>query len=330
MKETLQYLLQHNTLTTPQAHQALRDLAEGKANASQMAVFLTIFMMRSITVEELEGFRDAMLELCIPIDLSSYDPIDLCGTGGDGKDTFNISTLASFVLAGAGVSVAKHGNYGVSSSVGSSNILEHFGIKFTNDVDQLNKQMEEAKICLLHAPLFHPAMKHIAPIRKDLGFKTFFNMLGPLVNPSRPNKQMMGVFSLELARVVGYLFQKTKKSYTIIHSLDGYDEISLTDGVKIISNNSERIAYPSDLGFPTIAPKAIISGATIEESAAIFTNVLQNQATTAQKQVVTVNAAMAIHTALPALSWQEAVAKATESIDSKKALEAFKKIIVLS
>lgn len=330
MKETLQYLLQHNTLTTQQAHQSLKDLAEGKANASQMAVFLTVFMMRSITVEELQGFRDAMLELCVPVDLSSYDPIDLCGTGGDGKDTFNISTLASFVLAGAGVCVAKHGNYGVSSAVGSSNILEHFGIKFTNDVGRLNKQMEDAKICLLHAPLFHPAMKHIAPIRKDLGFKTFFNMLGPLVNPSRPSKQMVGVFSIELARIMGYLFQKTKKSYTIIHSLDGYDEISLTGAVKIISNNSERTVYPSDLGFPTLAASAIMSGSTIQESATIFTNVLQNQATTAQKQVVIVNAAMAIHTALPALSWQEAVAKATESIDSQKAFAAFKKIALLS
>lgn len=327
MKETLQFLFEHRTLSKDQARSAFVDLAQGKANPSQMAAFMAVFIMRTITVEELEGFRDAMLELCVSIDLAEFDPIDLCGTGGDGKDTFNVSTTASFVVAGAGVAVAKHGNYGVSSAVGSSNILEHFGIKFSNKKDVLKKQIETAGICLLHAPLFHPAMKNVAPIRKELGLKTFFNMLGPLVNPCRPQKQMVGVYSLELARLYAYVFQKSSIQYTIVHSLGGYDEISLTSGVKIISNQSEKIDSPEDLGFQKLNSQDIISGKTIEDSARIFLNVLNNEATQAQKNVVLVNAAMAIQTAMPQLSWQEAIDKATESLASKKALDAFKTLL---
>ena len=327
MKETLQFLFEHRTLSKEQAKLALIELAQGKANPAQMAAFMTVFMMRTVTVEELEGFRDAMLELCVNIDLADFDPIDLCGTGGDGKDTFNVSTIASFVVAGASVKVAKHGNYGVSSAVGSSNILEHFGIKFSNEIEVLKKQIENIGICLLHAPLFHPAMKNVAPIRKELGLKTFFNMLGPLVNPCRPQKQMVGVFSLELARLYAYLFQKTSTQYTIVHSLGGYDEISLTSGVKIISNQSEKILLPADLGFEILDAADIVSGKTIEASAKIFANVLNNDATIAQKNVVLVNAAMAIHTALPQLSWVEAVEKATESLASKKALNAFTSLL---
>lgn len=327
MKETLQFLFEHRTLSKDQARSAFVDLAQGKANPSQMAAFMAVFIMRTITVEELEGFRDAMLELCVSIDLAEFDPIDLCGTGGDGKDTFNVSTTASFVVAGAGVAVAKHGNYGVSSAVGSSNILEHFGIKFSNKKDVLKKQIETAGICLLHAPLFHPAMKNVAPIRKELGLKTFFNMLGPLVNPCRPQKQMVGVYSLELARLYAYVFQKSSIQYTIVHSLGGYDEISLTSDVKIISNQSEKIDSPEDLGFQKLNSQDIISGKTIEDSAKIFLNVLNNEATQAQKNVVLVNAAMAIQTAMPQLSWQEAIDKATESLASKKALDAFKTLL---
>ena len=327
MKETLQFLFEHRTLSKDQARSAFVDLAQDKANPSQMAAFMAVFIMRTITVEELEGFRDAMLELCVSIDLAEFDPIDLCGTGGDGKDTFNVSTTASFVVAGAGVAVAKHGNYGVSSAVGSSNILEHFGIKFSNKKDVLKKQIETAGICLLHAPLFHPAMKNVAPIRKELGLKTFFNMLGPLVNPCRPQKQMVGVYSLELARLYAYVFQKSSIQYTIVHSLGGYDEISLTSDVKIISNQSEKIDSPEDLGFQKLNSQDIISGKTIEDSARIFLNVLNNEATQAQKNVVLVNAAMAIQTAMPQLSWQEAIDKATESLASKKALDAFKTLL---
>jgi anthranilate phosphoribosyltransferase len=327
MKNILSHLLEHKTLSKETAKQVLIDIAQGKINNSQMASFLTVFMMRSITVEELEGFRDAMLELCVATDLSQYNPIDLCGTGGDGKDTFNISTLASFLVAGAGVKVAKHGNYGVSSACGSSNIMEHFGYKFTNDKSILKRQIETAGICVMHAPLFHPAIKNIAPIRRELGVKTFFNMLGPMVNPAFPQNQLVGVFSLELARLYGYLYQQTNKHFVILHSLDGYDEISLTGDFKMISNNREEVLSPEDIGFERLKQEQLSGGMTIEDSAKIFQNVLNDTATSAQKQAVLINAAMAIFCAKPKLSIAEAVAEAKESLESKKALKAFKKLM---
>jgi anthranilate phosphoribosyltransferase len=327
MKNILSHLLEHKTLSKETAKQVLIDIAQGKINNSQMASFLTVFMMRSITVEELEGFRDAMLELCVATDLSQYNPIDLCGTGGDGKDTFNISTLASFLVAGAGVKVAKHGNYGVSSACGSSNIMEHFGYKFTNDKSILKRQIETAGICVMHAPLFHPAIKNIAPIRRELGVKTFFNMLGPMVNPAFPQNQLVGVFSLELARLYGYLYQQTNKHFVILHSLDGYDEISLTGDFKMISNNREEVLSPEDIGFERLKQEQLSGGMTIEDSAKIFQNVLNDTATSAQKQAVLINAAMAILCAKPKLSIAEAVAEAKESLESKKALKAFKKLM---
>lgn len=327
MKQTISYLLEHKTLSKEEAKAALLRIAQGEVNASQMAVFMSIFMMRSITVKELEGFRDSMLELCLPVDLKDFDPIDLCGTGGDGKDTFNISTCASFVVAGAGVNVAKHGNYGVSSSVGSSTVMEHFGYKFSNDIGVLKKQLDASGICFMHAPLFHPAMKHVAPIRKELGLKTFFNMLGPMINPALPKKQMVGVFSLELARLYGYLYQQTDKNFMVVHSLDGYDEISLTGDFKLISNKREQLLSPESIGFKRYQQEQLSGGATLEDSAKIFTNVLENKATEAQKQVVLANAGLAISCAKPQWSIADAIAAAAESMESGKALMGFKKLI---
>jgi anthranilate phosphoribosyltransferase len=253
-------------------------------------------MMRSITIDELAGFREALLELCIRVDLSNYNTIDLCGTGGDGKDTFNISTLAAFVTAGAGVKVAKHGNYGVSSISGSSNVMEKLGVKFSNDTDYLEKCVDQAGICILHAPLFHPAMKNVAPIRKELGVKTFFNMLGPMVNPSFPKNQLVGVFNLELARMYGYLYQNTDKNFSILHSLEGYDEISLTCPTKFITNDKEGILNPSDFGVQQLQQSEIQGGTTIEASAELFMNILSGKGSEAQNNVVCANAAMAIAT----------------------------------
>ena len=258
MKQTLNKLINHDILAKEDAKKILVNIAKGDYNTSQIAAFLTVYMMRSITIEELEGFRDALLELCLEIDLSEYNPIDLCGTGGDGKDTFNISTLASFVAAGAGVKVTKHGNYGVSSKCGSSNVMEFLGIKFSNESDFLKKSIDEAGICVLHAPLFHPAMKNVAPIRRELGVKTFFNMLGPMVNPAFPKNQMVGVFNLELARMYGYLYQNTNKNFTVLHALDGYDEISLTGSTKTISNDSEGMLKPEDFGVKAIKQSEIL------------------------------------------------------------------------
>jgi anthranilate phosphoribosyltransferase len=329
MKETLNRLINHDILSKEDAKQILVNIAKGDYNTSQIAAFLTVYMMRSITIEELEGFRDALLELCLAVDLSDYNPIDLCGTGGDGKDTFNISTLASFVTAGADIKVTKHGNYGVSSKCGSSNVMEFLGIRFSNEADFLKKSIDEAGICVLHAPLFHPAMKNVAPIRKELGVKTFFNMLGPMVNPAFPKNQMVGVFSLELARIYGYLYQNTDKKFTILHALDGYDEVSLTGNTKTISNTSEGILKPEDFGVQAIAQSEIAGGESISESAQIFLDVLQGHGTQAQNHVVCANAGVAIAT-VKNLNPKEGFELAKESLLSGKGLKALKKLQELS
>ena len=329
MKEILNRLINHDILTKEDAKRVLVNIAKGEYNTSQIAAFLTVYMMRSITIEELEGFRNALLELCLAIDLSAYNPIDLCGTGGDGKDTFNISTLASFVTAGAGVKVTKHGNYGVSSKCGSSNVMEFLGIKFSNEADFLTKSIEEAGICVLHAPLFHPAMKNVAPIRRELAVKTFFNMLGPMVNPAFPQNQMVGVFNLELARMYGYLYQNTDKNFTVIHALDGYDEISLTGATKTISNKSEGILTPEDFGVNQVRQDQILGGDTIEESAKIFMNILEGKGTEAQNNVVCANAGIAI-TTVNGTSPKEGFESAKESLLSGRGLKALHKLQALS
>ncbi len=329
MKQILNRLINHEPLSKEQARGVLVSISEGKYNSSQIASFLTVYMMRSVTLEELEGFRDALLDLCLAVDISDYNTIDLCGTGGDGKNTFNISTLASFVTAGAGVLVTKHGNYGVSSVSGSSNVMEYLGVKFSNDHDFLKRCLDEAGICVLHAPLFHPAMKNVAPIRKELGVKTFFNMLGPMVNPAFPKNQLVGVFDLELARMYGYLYQKGVKNYAILHAMDGYDEVSLTGPVKLISNVSETILQPEDFGVSKIKQSDIYGGESVKSSAEIFTNILNGSGTEAQNNVVCANAGLAIST-VQKCSIVEGFSKAQESLMTGKALQTLEKLQSLS
>ena len=329
MKSILNRLIRHELLSKEEARQMIINIADGKYNSSQIASFLTVFMMRSISLQELEGFREALLELCIAVDLSEFETIDLCGTGGDEKDTFNISTLSSFVTAGAGIHVSKHGNYGVSSGCGSSNVLEHLGIRFSNDENFLKRCIDQAGICILHAPLFHPAMKNVAPVRKDLGVKTFFNMLGPLVNPSFPKYQLTGVFNLELARLYHYLFQKTEQQVTILYDLKGYDEISLTGPAKVLSKNSERVLTPADFGVQPLQASDISGGSSVASSASIFMNVIENKGTQAQQNVICANAGMAIATALN-IRPIEGFEKAKESLLSGKALRALTTLQKLS
>jgi anthranilate phosphoribosyltransferase len=326
MKALFNELIDHRSLTKESAKNVLVELASGKYNPSQMAAFMTVYMMRSITVEELQGFRDAMLELCVPV---RFEPpvMDVCGTGGDGKNTFNMSTLSSFVVAAAGQPVAKHGNYGVSSACGSSNLLEFFGYKFTNNIDVLKRCLDEANICFMHAPLFHPAMKNVAPIRKELGVKTFFNMLGPMVNPAFPSRQLVGVFSLELARQYGYLYQDTDKKFVILHSLDGYDEVSLTGPFKYFYNGGEKVVEPVDLGLPKLKYEDIRGGSTVEESSRVFMDILEGKGTTAQNAAVVANAGMALYTPNQKEGIAAAVQKAKEALASGKALRAFKKLM---
>jgi anthranilate phosphoribosyltransferase len=329
MKEILNRLINQETISKKEANEVLKNISKDNYNPSQIASFLTVYMMRSISVEELDGFREALLEMCLPIDLSDFNAIDLCGTGGDGKDTFNISTLASFVTAGAGVKVAKHGNYGVSSTCGSSNVLEHLGVRFTNDEEVLRRSIDRAGICILHAPLFHPAMKTVAPIRRELGVKTFFNMLGPMVNPSFPKNQMVGVFSLELARMYGYLYQTTDKNFAILHDLAGYDEISLTDRSKVITNREERIFSSADLGLEALQPEQIHGGASVKESADVFLKVLQGEGTEAQSNVVCANAGMAISVA-ENITHDQGFERARASLFGGRGLDSFKKLLEMN
>ena len=329
MKAILNRLIKHQSLTKEEARQMIINIADDKYNTSQIASFLTVYMMRSITLEELDGFRLALLELCNSINVNEFNTVDLCGTGGDNKDTFNISTISSFIVAGAGIKVTKHGNYGVSSSCGSSNVLEALGIKFSNKEDHLKRCLDKAGICILHAPLFHPAMKNVAPIRRELGVKTFFNMLGPLVNPSFPKNQLTGVFNLELARLYNYLLQKTDINFTILYDLNGYDEISLTGNTKTFSKKSERLIKSKDFGLNRVNETDISGGKSIESSAKIFMDVIQNKGTKAQHDVVCANAGIAISTTLN-LSIREGFEKAMESLKSGDAFKAFKKLKKIS
>lgn len=327
MKQILNHLFENKAFTREESKNILTIITQGTYNNSQIAAFMTAYCMRNITVDELEGFRDAMLELCLPLDLETDDLIDLCGTGGDGKDTFNISTLASFVVAGAGYKVAKHGNYGVSSGCGSSNVMEYLGYQFTNDAGKLKNNINKANICFLHAPLFHPAMKTVAPIRRELGVKTFFNMLGPMVNPARPKNQMVGVYNLELARIYAYLYQQSDVKYTILNALEGYDEISLTCDFKTFSADGEKINSIEALGFEKLDPSQIVGGSTVAESADIFMKVLNNEATTAQNNVVLANAAVAIRTIHPEKTFADCFYEAEEALLKGVALKSFKTLI---
>ncbi len=330
MKNILNYLYEHKVLSKEEAKQVLTNIAKGLCNHSQIASFISVYLMRSITLQELSGFRDALLDLCIPVNLSDYDTIDVCGTGGDAKDTFNISTITTFIVAGAGARVAKHGNYAVSSTCGSSNIMEHIGYKFSNNEEKLRKEIEHTGVCFLHAPLFNPAMKNVAPVRKELGVKTFFNMLGPLVNPGFPAKQMVGVYNLELARLYSYLFQQMEKDFVIIHSLDGYDEVSLTGGCKIITRDLEQIFSPSDLGLKMCMAEELAGGKTVPEAADIFINVLENRGTPAQHDVVIANAGMGLKAYYPEKNITDCVELAKDSLESGRAFQSLKKLIEMN
>lgn len=329
MKNILNRLINHEHILREEAKGVLIHISKGHYNSSQIASFLTVYMMRNISIEELQGFRDALQELCIPVNLSGYNTVDLCGTGGDGKNTFNISTIAAFITAGAGVNVTKHGNYGVSSACGSSNVLDHLGVKFSSDSHFLQTCLEKAGICILHAPLFHPAMKNVAPIRRELGVKTFFNMLGPMVNPANPENQIVGVFSLELLRVYSYLYQNSTINYSIVHALDGYDEISLTGSAKVHSNLSEYMINPSHFGLETVTQSAIYGGDSVASSANIFKHIINGQGTKQQNNVVCANAALAIST-VKQIPISESFNLAQESLNSGQAKKRFDTLLALS
>ena len=327
MREILNYLFEYKRLTKQEAEDILTEITGGKLSDAEIAAFITVFNMRAISIDELEGFRNALLKTAIPVDFSGFKTIDLCGTGGDGKDTFNISTLAAFVVAGAGATVAKHGNYAASSGCGSSNVMEHLGYKFSNSHDRLKGELDHCGITFLHAPIFNPAMKNVASVRRALRLKTFFNMLGPMVNPSRPQNQVIGVFSLELARMYNYLYQKSDVNYTIIHSLDGYDEISLTGDFKVLGNKSDRILSPSSLGMEVVKAEDLAGSGDVPGTASIFMNVLEGRGTIPQNSVVIANAAMALATYFPEKGVEASLEAAKSSLLGGLALNVFTKLI---
>jgi len=327
MKEILQYLFNHNTLSKSEAKAILTEIAQNKFNENEVTAFVTVFLMRSITLEEMEGFREALLRLSVPVDLGTQDLVDIVGTGGDGKNTFNISTLASFVVAGAGQKVAKHGNYGVSTISGSSNVLEELGYQFKTNSEDLCQDLKKSNICFLHAPVFHPALRSVAPLRKGLGLRTFFNILGPLVNPAKPKFSMIGVYSLEIARIYQYLLQKSGENFLLVHALDGYDEISLTSDTKIFDKTGEYIFSAEELGFKNIDQESIFGGNTKQDAARIFRNILEGNGTYEQNSVLIANATMALKNTEKFGSYEDCLALAKESLESGKALECLKNLL---
>jgi len=329
MKKILQYLFEHKTLSRQQAFETLISISRGVYNEHEVTSFVTVFLMRSITIEELQGFRDALLELCVKVDLNGYPTVDIVGTGGDGKNTFNISTLSCFIVAGAGQKVAKHGNYGATSVSGASNVMEQLGYKFKNDNELLKREIDEANICFLHAPMFHPALKTVGALRRNLGIRTFFNMLGPMVNPAFPAYQLVGVYNLEMARIYNYLLQLSGKAFTIIHSLDGYDEISLTGDTKVITNEGERIMTPEQIGKRMVMAEDIYGGNTVEEAARLFSRIIKGEGTYAQNAVVLANAAMALHCTGAYKTYENAYNAAVESLDGGKAFQCLQKLMAL-
>lgn len=329
MKKILQHLFEHKTLSQQQAKEIMLNIAKGIYNDTEITAFITVFLMRSITIDELQGFRDGLLELAVPVDLNGYDVIDIVGTGGDGKNTFNISTLACFIVAGAGKKVAKHGNYGATSVSGASNVMEYLGYQFKMENEKLKKEIEETNITYLHAPFFHPALKAVAPIRRNIGFRTFFNMLGPMVNPAHPQFQLVGVYNSEMARIYNYLLQQTGKPFTIIHSLDGYDEISLTNDTKVITQKGEKIFSAEELGKRSVSASDISGGNSVEDAAKIFLQILKGEGSWAQNAVVLANAAMALHCTGGFENYNEAYNTAVESLESGKAYQQLQKLISL-
>lgn len=330
MKQILYRLFEHQNLSQGEAHELLHKIAAGEFNDTQIGALITVFQMRNISIEELTGFREGLLELRTPVDLTQYRPIDIVGTGGDGKDTFNVSTCASFVVAAAGYPVVKHGNYGASSVSGASNVMEHLGVKFTTDNDRLRNSIESCGMAYLHAPLFNPALKAVAAARKQLGVRSFFNMLGPLVNPATPAYSLLGVYNLALLRLYSYTYQQLGARFAVVHSLDGYDEISLTSDFKVVMPSSEKIYSPESLGFSRIAQSEIYGGDTIASAAQIFLNVLSGSATAAQTQCVIANAAFAIHVIRPERTIAECVADAKRAIDSGAAERTFNKFVTIN
>ncbi len=330
MKQILNKLFDYQSLTSDQASELFRGITQGKYSDAQIASLMTVYLMRNITLEELNGFRSAILEFRKPISFGTHDYIDIVGTGGDGKDTFNISSCSSIVVAASGYKVVKHGNYGATSISGASNVMEQHGVKFTNDQDILKRSFDECNFAYLHAPMFNSAMGAVAAVRRSFGVRSFFNMLGPLINPAEPKNQLLGVYNLAMQRLYCYILQSNDTNFAVVHSLDGYDEISLTSQFKVCTSKGEKIYNPEDLGFAKACQSDLFSGETVEQAAAIFDNVLAGTATAPQSDCVVVNSAYAINVMEPQKSIEECIDIARQTIQSGRAAECMKRFVELN
>lgn len=330
MKQLLNAVLQGRILTADEAAEAMRAVLSGATPAEQTAALLATLYMRGLHPTELQGFHRALDASGQTVDLQEFAPLDVCGTGGDGKQTCNISTLAAFVLAGAGVNVSKHGNYSATSGCGSSDVLQHLGLTFTTDESALRRQLVAANICYLHAPLFQPALKAVAPVRKAIGFRTFFNTLGPLLNPARPLRQFIGVSDPATLRLYRYFLEDSGTAFAIVTTRDGYDEISLTAAFDVATNDGVTTYTPEAVGFTTVAAHELNGGADIGQTAEQFLGILRGDGTPAQNAVVIANAAFALRLAQPEKALDDCRAEATESLCGGHALHAFTKLKELS
>jgi anthranilate phosphoribosyltransferase len=323
---TLRTLFTGERLNHESAREVFLEVLSGKLPAAQIAAFLTVFQTRPVSLDELEGFQKAMLERAITIDFGTVEILDLCGTGGDHKNTFNVSTLAAFVVAACGVPVAKHGNYGSSSHCGSSNVLEALGFTFSPSLDLLRDDLEKHNLCFIHAPLFHPALKVLAPVRKELGFRTIFNLLGPLANPARPRRQLIGVTDQKTANIYSGILRRQGLHFSVVFSADGYDEISLTGAWKVASTSADTAYQPEDLGFPRVEPALLAIGPHISDATKAFLNILQNKADRLQSEVIIANAGFAVAVARPEISLENCIQMAREALHSGRAFQIFKEM----
>lgn len=330
MKEILLKLKNNETLSSQETCDVILGINENRYSEVQIAAMLAMLEVRGVTVDELLGFREGLLQTRIAVNLSEYSPIDIVGTGGDGKNTFNISTCACFVVAGAGYHVAKHGNYGATSVSGASNVIQEHGVKFTTDSNILKRSIEESGVAYLHAPMFHPAMKYVAPIRKALQIPTVFNLLGPLINPVKPKYQLLGVANLEQMRLYTNTLKRIGVGFAVVTSIDGYDEISLTSDFKVTTNSYESTYNPQSLGFSVANATELCGGHDVHDAKKIFDSVLECRSTPTQRHTVIVNAAFAIQAICPDKNIDECIAEARTSLDSGKALASLKKFIEIN
>jgi len=319
----LKKILRQEQLNINESEAFIHAIANDEFSEVELGGILTAIQMRGLTLDEFKGFRNALESYADRVSLYTNEAIDVCGTGGDGKDTFNISTTTAFILSAMGYKVIKHGNYGVSSICGSSNVLEYLGFNFTKDEQVLNQQLEKQNICFIHAPLFHPVLKKVAPVRKQLGVGTFFNAMGPLLNPIQPKFQLTGTYSLELAKIYQVLLRDKRQSFKVVYALDRYDELTLTADARVLGNNSDEILNANSFGVEVTSPENL-KGGSIEQSANMLRSILGGHASEELINVVASNTALGMSCFHPEKQYKILFEEAKAFISSGQAIKFHK------